>query len=365
LARVFRQRVETTFPLVRAAGRGYHRRRVGLVGTEREAEGACVMTYCIVPRELALKLHEPLRDFFADDPAVEVIVERRRRERRGPDGRRAPSPRSGSERRVVHNAGGRRVADRRATVAPVEGPEALPRKVRHHAGRLVWVERIEPATEQLADVDSARLVIRFQAGEAEAFGDLYLRYFDRVYSYLRVLFRSDPHQAEDVAQQVFTKVFEALPRYERRGHPFRAWLFAIARNEAVTQLARAGRSEATDPLEVAFRLDARGEAQPHPEALEWLTDRELMMFVERLPLAQRQVLVLRYMLDLTTREIAEILGRSLEDVRKLDSRARAFLEQRLSAIGKAPRGARERHGWRRMRSPAPVMRMRRHALSSR
>jgi RNA polymerase sigma-70 factor (ECF subfamily) len=332
---------------------------------ETERGNVCVVTYCVVPRELAAKVHEPLRQFFADDGAVEVVVERRRRERRGPDERREGAGAAGAERRAVHNPGGRRVADRRATAAPIEGPEALPRRVRHYASRLTWIERIEPSAEQLADIDSARLVIRFQSGDGDAFGDLYLRYFDRVYSYLRVLFRSDPHQAEDVAQQVFTKAFEALPRYERRGHPFRAWLFAIARNEAVTQLARAGRSETTDPVEVAYRLDANADAQPHPEALEWLTDRELMMFVERLPLPQRQVLVLRYMMDLTTREIADILGRSLEDVRKLDSRARAFLEQRLSAIGRAPRGPRQRLGWRRMRSPAPVMRMRRHMLSSR
>jgi RNA polymerase sigma-70 factor (ECF subfamily) len=336
-------------------------------GREPTGEGGPVITYCVVPRELARKLHEPLRAFFGDDPAVEVIVERRGVARRASEDRRDDdaTTATASERRHVRNAAGRRVADRRATAVPIEGPADLPRKVRQHADRLVWIERIEPTTEQLADIDSARLVVRFQAGDGDAFAPLYLRYFDRVYSYLRVLFRNDPHQAEDVAQQVFTKAFEALPRYERRGHPFRAWLFAIVRNEAVTQLERAARSETTDPAEVAYRLDAANAGELDVEAIQWLTDRELMMFVERLPLPQRQVLVLRYMLDLTTRDIARILGRSLEDVRKLDSRARSFLEQRLSAIGKVPRGPGRRLGWRRMRRPAPVMRMRRHALSRR
>ena len=336
-------------------------------GREPTGEGGRVITYCVVPRELARKLHEPLRAFFGDDASVEVIIERRVEDRRAAAERRADDADAdaAAERRRVHNAAGRRVADRRATAVPIDGPRDLPRKVRQHAERLVWIERIEPTSEQLADADSARLVVRFQAGDGEAFAALYLRYFDRVYSYLRVLFRNDPHQAEDVAQQVFTKVFEALPRYERRGHPFRAWLFAIVRNEALTQLERAGRSETTDPTEVAYRLDAASSGELDVEAIHWLTDRELMMFVERLPLPQRQVLVLRYMLDLTTRDIARILGRSLEDVRKLDSRARVFLEQRLTAIGKVPRGPGRRLGWRRMRRPAPVMRQRRHALSSR
>jgi DNA-directed RNA polymerase specialized sigma24 family protein len=96
--------------------------------------------------------------------------------------------------------------------------------------------------------------------------------------------------------------------------------------------------------------------------LGWITDRELLMFVERLTLPQRQVLLLRYMLDLSTREIGEILGRSTDDVRMLDSRARRFLEERLAALGRAPSGKRSRMQWRRQVRLAPVIRQRRFAL---
>jgi RNA polymerase sigma-70 factor (ECF subfamily) len=324
-----------------------------------------VVTYCVVPRELAQKVHEPLRAHFRDDPEVEVIVERREQERRAPRDRRSDGGATGADRRRVRNLTGRRVADRRATALPVEGPEALPRKVRHYSDRLRWVERIEPSTEQLADADSARLVIRFQAGDSDAFEPLYLRYFNPVYSYLRVLFRHDTHAAEDVAQQVFTKVFATLPRYERRQPPFRAWLFTIVRNEALNQLERSARSETTDPAELTRQLEEAGRGEAHVETLEWLTDRELVLFVERLPPPQRQVLVMRYMLDLSTAEIAAILDRNIDDVRQLDFRARKFLESRLAAIGRDPRGPRLSNGWHRRRSRAPVTRMRRYALSSR
>jgi RNA polymerase sigma-70 factor (ECF subfamily) len=156
-----------------------------------------------------------------------------------------------------------------------------------------------------------------------------MRYFSRVYAYLRVALRSR-EEAEDVAQQVFTRAFEALPKYEHRG-PFRGWLFAIARNQAISHLRAAQRLEPLDPDDLNRRRDQRAESGPLP-ALEWISDPDLLLFIERLPLAQRQVLVLRYMLDLNHAEIATVLGRSPEDVRKLQSRAQRFLRDRLDAL---------------------------------
>jgi hypothetical protein len=87
------------------------------------------------------------------------------------------------------------------------------------------------------------------------------------------------------------------------------------------------------------------------------------MFVERLPLAQRQVLILKYMVDLPAKEIAHILGRSYVDVRMLEHRALRYLEARLKAVGRGSGNQRSRplpsHGlvqW------MPVFRRRRGAL---
>jgi RNA polymerase sigma-70 factor (ECF subfamily) len=96
--------------------------------------------------------------------------------------------------------------------------------------------------------------------------------------------------------------------------------------------------------------------------LGWITDRDLLLFVERLPEAQRQVLVLRYMLDLTTAEIAQVLGRTSADVRSLHHRGLTFLRARLAALGRAPEAGRgiKMRAWPR---PAPVIRRRRFVLS--
>jgi RNA polymerase sigma-70 factor (ECF subfamily) len=298
------------------------------------------MTYCLVPFELAARLHESLRSHFAGDPKVEVVVEQRGRERRRPDDRRSAGAERATERRLIRNEDGRRAGPRRA---PLVSGDALPlpRKARSYADRLVFVERIEPSDEHLADIEAARLVTRFQSGDADAFAALYMRYFDRVYAYARVLFRGDDHEAEDITQQVFVRAFEALPRYEQRGRPFRSWLFTIVRNRALTELDVRGRSEPVDPDVLAEQRD--GEAEEGSGAtLAWLMDRELVMFVERLPLAQRQVLVLKYMLDLPAKEIAHVLGRSYVDVRMLEHRALRFLEARLVAVGRGAVQDRER-----------------------
>jgi RNA polymerase sigma-70 factor, ECF subfamily len=202
--------------------------------------------------------------------------------------------------------------------------------------------------EPSEDVDTARLVTRLQAGEDNAFELLYLRYFDRVYAYLRVSLR-DAHEAEDATQQVFLKVYEALPRYQRREQPFRAWMFTIARNEAVDRLRKRGSVEVEDPMVLSRRRDSIAD-HDGLDALRWMSDSEMLLLIERLSPLQRQVLVLRYMLDLSCTEVAEVLGRSSESVRQLQHRALEFLRTRLHALGRQPARRLVHHAMRRRAS---------------
>jgi RNA polymerase sigma-70 factor (ECF subfamily) len=327
--------------------------------------------YCVVPSDLAPRLHEQLRRHFRDDPEVEVVVERRGRERRSPHDRRAsrpepPEQRAGRppeqpvDRRRIRSLTGRRFGERRAVLIDAAAPD-LPRKARPHAARLAFVERLEPADRQLEDLDTARLVARFQAGDRDVFAVLYLRYFDRVYSYARIVL-GHGGEAEDAAQQVFIEALEWLDRYEHRGRPFRAWLFTVARNRTLNVLRAQGRLEVVDPRE----LERNGElATPDPDqvdALDWVSDRELHLFIDRLPLAQRQVLVLRYVLDLSFTETAEILDRSAHAVRKQHERALDSLRARLHAVGRAPTRPGRRMGIRVLRREAHVVRARRFSL---
>jgi RNA polymerase sigma-70 factor (ECF subfamily) len=323
------------------------------------------MVYCVVPEELAAKLHEPLRRHFAENSGVEVVVEQRWRDRRRRDERRVvppPAAPAAEDRRRIPGLLGRRVAERRASWVALSIPGELPRVARSYADLLRFVERIVPSEEQIEDQDTARLVVRFQAGETDVFRELYLRYFDRVYAYIRVALR-DTHAAEDLTQQIFLRLFEALPRYERRAQPFRAWLFRIVRNGTLDILKSAGRIEPVDPMDLRIRDQGgtEGDADALP-ALNWISDRELAIFIDRLPVPQRQALILRYMVGMSNAEIANVLKRSEADVRKLQSRALSFLRERLIGVGRTPKGPAPRARLRRRVAPANVARARRFVL---
>jgi RNA polymerase sigma-70 factor (ECF subfamily) len=301
----------------------------------RGERGGRVTTYCVVPRELAGSLHEPLRAFFRERSDVKVVVDFREGERRKRADRRGQAQTTDTDRRQIRSETGRRIAERRTMAVLVDGPE-LPRRLRRHADEIRFYELVEPISQQALDVDNARMVMRFQQGDKEAFNDLYMRNFDAVYTYLRVALK-DHHEAEDAAQHVFMNMLEALPRFElRRGKPFRAWLFRIARNQALTRLRKQRVMEVEDPDELDRRRRHVVDVEAEQRALDWLSDGDLLILIERLPVAQRQALTLRYMLGLSTDEMAMVLGRTTMAVRKLEHRALRFLEERLVATGRKP-----------------------------
>jgi RNA polymerase sigma-70 factor (ECF subfamily) len=179
--------------------------------------------------------------------------------------------------------------------------------------------------QSITNGEADALVARFKAGDTSAFAHLYEAYFDAVYAYLHVLLR-DAQAAEDATQETFARALAALPRYTSRGVPVAAWLFRIARNHAFDVLRTRSRTEpGEEPLrDLAERPERRGEA--------WLSDEQLLRSVERLPLPQRQALVLRFMLDMSNLEIAGVMGTTVGNVRTLQSRALRRLRTRLEPV---------------------------------
>jgi RNA polymerase sigma-70 factor (ECF subfamily) len=248
------------------------------------------------------------------------------------------------------------VGDRRAAAVSVPA-FPLPRRARPYAARIVFVERLEPSSQRVEDADTDRLIRRIQAGSRDEFAVLYMRYFDRVYGYLRALLRRGD-AADDATQQVFLKVIEGLPRYDPRLGTFRSWLFTIARNHAMDELKLAGRIEPLSAEEIERREPLEAvDLRP----LDWITDREVHLFIERLPLSQRQVLFLRYVVGLNLGEIATVLGQSHDAVRQHHARAMRFLRARLTALGREPKGG-DSVGAKLLGSRMQILRARRFAL---
>lgn len=312
-----------------------------------------------MPRELAGRLLDPLREHFGGDPGIEVIAERRQAERRLEE-RRGPVDEAERSRRRVRAETGRRVAERRTEPLAVPIP-ALPRKAARHADRLTFVSRRMPSEQAARDVETERLVLRFQGGETAAVGELYLRHFDTVYGYSRLALR-DQQRAEQATQRAFTLATRTAAEYEGvSGLPFRALLLRIAREVILEAMGtRPAGATATEDLTSAELRTGLG-SEP---ALEWLSDQDVAFFVERLPDYQREVIVLRYLLGESSERAAKVLEVPVEEVREMLSRALVTLEGRLREIGRAPRPGAESAPMVMRRRALPVLAARRGSLAA-
>jgi len=175
--------------------------------------------------------------------------------------------------------------------------------------------------------EDARLMLEFKAGDRAAFETLFARYSAPLVGFLGRMV-PDRGRAEELAQEVFVRVYQAASRYEAKAK-FSTWLFGIAHNLALNELARAYRrrerpletpaaeqvvDRGPDPDEV---LDAKRSAERLERALAELPDR------------QRAVVTLRSEQGLSYAEIAETLETTVPSVKSLLHRARETLLARL------------------------------------
>jgi RNA polymerase sigma-70 factor, ECF subfamily len=181
-------------------------------------------------------------------------------------------------------------------------------------------------SEQLITQRTAEAIARAQAGDREALGFLYARYADNIYGYVRSIVH-DPHEAEDVTQQVFAKLIHVIGKYEERDVPFFAWMLRVARNLAVDHLRR----QRVIPVEEVRSIDGGGTDSSDAHRMS-----DLREALSELPRDQCEVLVLRHFAGLSPTEIATRTGRSEGSIHGLHHRGRRALKAELISRGAAP-----------------------------
>lgn len=182
----------------------------------------------------------------------------------------------------------------------------------------------------MIDEDS-RLMLDFQAGDRQAFQALFRRYTPRLMSFLTRMVK-DRARAEELTQDVFIRIYQARERYEPRAK-FSTWLFGIAHNLALNDLARAHRKRER-PLEdvhVQTTPDAEPDAAEQLEASR--THEMLEKAIGELPERQRSALLLRSVQGLGYEEIGAALGASVSSVKSLLHRAREKLVAQMEETG--------------------------------
>ncbi|MFA7249683.1 MAG: sigma-70 family RNA polymerase sigma factor [Dehalococcoidia bacterium] len=170
---------------------------------------------------------------------------------------------------------------------------------------------------------------RARHGDADAFGLLYDRFQPEILRYLAHR-TGDPDTAEDLAQQVFLKAWQAIPRYEARGVPFKAWLYRMAHNQMVDYFRT---RRPTADLE---GIDPPEEAEAESLVLALEMSAALAQALSRLSEDHRQVLTLRFLMEKSAREIGEIMGRKEVTVRGLQMRALQALRREIEETGGLP-----------------------------
>ena len=158
-------------------------------------------------------------------------------------------------------------------------------------------------TTEEKDRELDRLLLRVGQGDREAFARLYSLTRGAVYALALSLLR-DAHEAQDVAQDVFVRVWESAPAYRSQGSPM-AWLLTVARNMARSRLRQSGRQIALD--EEAWNAI--------PAAAPDVEDRQLLQgALARLGAEEREIVLLHAVTGLKHREIAQLLELPLSTV---------------------------------------------------
>jgi RNA polymerase sigma-70 factor (ECF subfamily) len=158
--------------------------------------------------------------------------------------------------------------------------------------------------------EEAELVDRARGGDRDALGQVWDEVSPKLFGYLVNVLRNKT-VAEDVFQNTWLKVVEALPKYQQRGVRFSAWLFAIARNECGQHWRKANRE--TDSVLDNEPAEDASPALHH----KLLIDKLLLELSED----DRELLRLRYIADLPVADIARTLGSNAVAIRVRLSRA--------------------------------------------
>ena len=168
------------------------------------------------------------------------------------------------------------------------------------------------------------LVRKAQEGDTEAFSRMYDHFFTPVYRY--AAFRLPPEIAEDVASDIFVKIWEKLHTYTaKRDIPFGAWVFRIARYTVIDAYrTHRGFEEVPDALPDPDTLNRADTAVHRQDTL-----RIVRKALEQLPRRYREVLLLSFVSELPTHEVARVLKMTEGGVRILKLRALRKLEKLL------------------------------------
>ena len=172
--------------------------------------------------------------------------------------------------------------------------------------------------------DELSLIQLARQGDAAACSTLYDRHYDAVfrYCYYRV---GDVPLAQDLTAEVFVRMVENLETFDVRGRPLLAWLYAIARN----LIADVYRKSGQEPQLSLNEAQLVGDDTLTQRVEQRLLAEDLAAALARLTEGQRQVILLKFVMNHDNAEVARMLGKPQGAIKSLQHRALAALRRAL------------------------------------
>jgi len=167
---------------------------------------------------------------------------------------------------------------------------------------------------------SLALVHRAQAGDADAFGELYDRYVDLVYRY--VYYRvGTPQVAEDLTSETFLRALRRITSFTWQGRDVGAWFVTIARNLIADHYKSSRYRLEVTTDDVALSGAPPVTEGPEREVLDGLQNEVLLGAVKDLGSEQQECVVLRFLHGLSVAETARAMGKNEGAIKALQYRA--------------------------------------------
>ena len=203
---------------------------------------------------------------------------------------------------------------------------------------LYWVKLLKPGgvvsnksagkVFNLSDQEynEEQVLVLASQGDRDAFGRLYERYAERIFNY--VYYRTgNQHDAEDLTARVFQRAMNHIRNYTDRGVPFSAWLYRIAHN-LVANWHRDRSRKQEIPIDDLPILPTKGD---HPERnlVRSQEQDSLLRMIRKLPPERQNLLILKFVEDMSNAEIGRIMGRSEGAVKSLYHRTLLALRDQL------------------------------------
>jgi len=177
-------------------------------------------------------------------------------------------------------------------------------------------------------MDEAELVRRLKQYDSEAVGEVVHSHGPALHRYVAAIV-GDYHLAEDLVSETYMRMLEHIGKYAYTGAPVRAWLYRIAHNLAISALRR----ERPVADEEVLAEVATPEADPEQALIKNERRVAFRRVFLQLTEEQQQVLMLRFVAEHSTAEVAGLLQKSEGSVKQAQFRALRSLARLLKRAG--------------------------------